>query len=189
HQLGQHTGWIALLDEPPPASGETEARPGQHGAQADTDQEQQRLAQGHRPGQEDAEGGDEDREREPFHGSAQPNTPFSLSRIWLPRPGTCSIGRFGSCDHSAMDSGYSRTFFWPTTSDSANQSVAAQWPVLQKEMVSDFGSGRRSAAILRASSSETKIEVPGLNQRPFSTLTAPWIVPGTCAVGALTLPR
>src|SRR3546814_18557025 len=81
------------------------------------------------------------------------------------------------------------TFFCPTTSDSANQSVAAQWPVLQNEMVSSAGSGSDWAAMALASAGDTKMAVPGLNHLLCSRLSALWMVPGTLAVGALTSPR
>src|SRR3546814_808968 len=80
-------------------------------------------------------------------------------------------------------------FSWPTISDKANQSVAAQCPVLQKEIVSSAGLSSSRAAICLASSVETNMDVPGLNHLSFSRLTAFCIVPGTLAVGALVSPR
>src|SRR5699024_7433305 len=119
---------------------------------------------------------------------AQSKSPLILFQICSPRPGTFSIGRLELWVHSASEVGYSRTFLTPAISDNANQSVAAQWPVLQNEMVSALGLSSSLLALSRAFSGDTKTDVPGLNHLPFSRLIAPLMVPGTAAVGAFTLP-
>src|SRR5260370_19062935 len=97
-------------------------------------------------------------------------------------------GASACCVQSTMEPAYSLTPGRPATSDRPNQSVAAQWPVLQKATMSWPCSRLTLAAICLAVAVSTKVEVPGTNHWLKSSCCAPGRVPEILAAGARVLP-
>ena len=102
--------------------------------------------------------------------------------------GTLAISR-PERDQSTIDSGYRRTCRPPSTSDSTNHCVAAQWPVLQNDTVGRSASMPSRRAVAPIACGEASCAVPGTNQTVCSTFFAPTSVPGARAAGCFFSPR
>ena len=89
---------------------------------------------------------------------------------------------------STMEPAYSFTLGRPAISERPNQSVAAQWPVLQKATMSWPCWRWILLAISLALAASTNCEVPGRNHWLKSSCWAPGSVPESLAAGARVLP-
>ena len=94
----------------------------------------------------------------------------------------------GALVQSMIEPGYMRTPGRPSTSDSTNQSVADQWPALQKAMMGWAGAAFSLSASSCSAALSISAALPSSNQFSLSRLTAPGSVPRACAASAAMRP-